>query len=79
MPEVFTPSEVVSLNAYQEEGQMHPFTCPQDHYTMHGELFEEAVCLRATTGGWICWWPRCDYEQHWAHEFMKNWDWLLEE
>lgn len=79
MGEVFTAEEVVSLNAFQEGGGWHPFTCPQEHRVLSGEVFEEAVCLRATTGGWVCWWPRCEYEQNWAHDFMKNWAWLTGE
>jgi hypothetical protein len=74
--EVFTQSEVASLNAYQEAGYCHPFTCPNSHYVASGELFMEQVCLQATPEGWICWWPRCDYKQDWAHAFMKDWSWL---
>lgn len=76
MTEVFTEFEVLSLNAYQEAGHCHPFTCPQEHHLLSGELFEEPACLYATPEGWVCWWPSCEYEQGWAHDFMKDWSWL---
>lgn len=76
MTQVFTAEQVLSLNAYQEAGHTHPFTCPREHRVMRGEVFEEPVCLRATTGGLVCWWPRCDFEQLWAFEYQKDWSWM---
>lgn len=60
-PEVFTADEVTNLNAFQNAGVMHPFTCGTE------ECRHDLV---ATTRGWIC--PYCDYTQDWAHDFMKD-------
>lgn len=76
MSEVFTPSEVLSLNSYQVEGYGHPYTCPEGHTWPNGMpmLGERRLC--ATPKGWLCPWPRCDYEQDWAHASHKDWSWL---
>lgn len=68
---VFTPKEVDSLNAYQQSGAFHPFTCggdrtDEDHLDKEGRLV-------ATEYGWHC--PYCDYKQDWAHLWMKNGAW----
>lgn len=57
-------AEVESLNAFQNAGVMHPFTCGNDsrHEVLH-----------ATAGGWEC--PSCDYRQDWAHEWMADGSW----
>lgn len=57
----FTEQQVKGLNAYQEAGHFHPFTCGND--SRHRDLV-------ATTGGWVC--PDCDYTQKWAHKFMAE-------
>ena len=58
---------VAALNAFQERGDLHPFTCPRDHFT-DGE-----VKLRATRKGWACTAaPACGYTQDWAHSFMAD-------
>lgn len=64
----FTPEQVEALNAYQEKGYFHPFTCP-------GEEDEgDAPCpsrnLIATEAGWVCSCGR--YTQDWAHEAMTR-------
>ena len=57
----FTEEQVEALNAYQEEGRFHPFTCGND--SRHRNLV-------ATPEGWRC--PDCDYTQNWAHGFMAQ-------
>jgi hypothetical protein len=62
----FTPDQVTVLNAYQQAGLMHPFTCSNHRAPDHG-----AGCvLVATVRGWVC--PYCDYTQDWAHTFMAT-------
>ena len=58
---VFTPDEVASINAFQQCGYFHEFTC------LNGDT------LVATEDGLMC--PNCDFKQEWAHDFMKNWEW----
>jgi hypothetical protein len=56
---------VAALNAFQDAGAMHPFTCPRLHFTP-GE-----AKLVATVDGWRCRRrPACGYRQDWAHAFM---------
>lgn len=53
---------VARLNAYQDAGRMHPYTCPREHFTP-GE-----AKLIATADGWrCCRRPACGYSQNWAH------------
>lgn len=54
--------QVERLNAYQESGLLHPFTCANEH--------EGDRTLVATVNGWIC--KHCDYRQNWAHSFMER-------
>jgi hypothetical protein len=62
---------VNSLNAFQTESMLHPFTCGSDKCVSH-------TLLKAAENGWVC--PTCDYTQNWAYDFMVNWDWkTLEE
>jgi hypothetical protein len=65
----FTPEQVASLNAYQEAGVMHPFTCDNE---MHGS---REFVLVATETGWRCRSRWCDYYQTWAHAAMADWSW----
>jgi hypothetical protein len=58
----FTQEQVESLNAYQEAGVFHAFTCGSCGAT-----------LVATEQGWKC--PDCDYTQDWAHDWMTNNEW----
>ena len=68
----FTDDQVASLNAFQEAGNFHPFTCgnPKCRRESGGELV-------ATREGWHC--PSCDYRQDWAHGFMLDWSWREEQ
>jgi hypothetical protein len=68
---VFTPEEVESLNAYQNYGLVHPFTCGGDR-TNENHLDGEGI-LVATEAGWHC--PYCKFRQDWAHPWMKDWSW----
>lgn len=67
---IFTPEEVVNLNNYQRDRIMHPFTCGQRSDSPHPLWDGDNGVLVATVRGWIC--PFCDYTQHWAHSFMKD-------
>lgn len=69
---VFTPEEVDSLNAYQQSGAFHPFTCGGECSDKRA-FGEEASVLIATEEGWKCY--QCDYVQNWSHEWMKDWTW----
>lgn len=60
----WTDEQVASLNAFQQHGMWHPFTCPND-----------SSDLIATKNGWKCSKRRCTYTQQWAHDFMLNWSW----
>lgn len=57
----WTPEQVEALNAYQQLGYVHEFTCPESH---------EDRTLLAGPNGWVC--LRCGYTQDWAHEFMAD-------
>lgn len=63
----FTAEEVVALNAHQQDGRYHPYTCPN----WHGEPAERRN-LVATGAGWTC--RHCDYTQDWAHgSIIRGW------
>lgn len=64
----WTPEEVEALNAYQEGGWFHPFTCGRCRDADPRWPSPDEHLLVATEAGWIC--PTCDYTQDWAHEFM---------
>jgi hypothetical protein len=55
----WTPEQVEALNAYQQLGMFHPFTCGT-----------QSTSLVATEAGWIC--PCCTYKQDWAWEEMAD-------
>ncbi|MER6492651.1 hypothetical protein [Streptomyces griseorubiginosus] len=64
----WTPEQVDALNAFQQRGGMHPFTCG-------GEHTPASPTLVAYTDGWRCPQPygeSCDYRQDWAHAFMAQ-------
>lgn len=63
---------VEALNAYQEAGRMHPFTCPNRGDESHAENEYDGELL-ATEDGWLC--QSCDYSQTWAWEFMADSEW----
>ena len=78
MPKIeapFTPEQVSYLNAFQNSGRFHPFTCGGDrgdeahtaYRAEHGGDFGQLV---ATAEGWIC--PVCGYRQTWAHDFTAS-------
>jgi len=68
---IFTPDEIESLNAYQQSGRFHPFTCGGDR-TDKNHLDGEGILIAAVEG-WYC--PYCNFRQDWAHPFMKDWSW----
>lgn len=64
----WTPEQVAALNAFQQRGGMHPFTCGGDHAP-------GSPVLVAHEDGWRCSDPYregCDYRQDWAHAFMVD-------
>lgn len=71
----WTDEQVRNLNAYQQSGQFHPFTCGGDrgddaHKAYAAEHGGDWGQLVATKDGWVC--PVCSYRQDWAHEFMSQ-------
>jgi len=62
----FSKEQVEYLNAYQESGLMHPYTCPKPHPD------EGERVLVAATAGWWCPEKGCPYKQNWAHAFMAD-------
>lgn len=66
---VFTPDEVVALVSHQTAGHYHPYTCANRGDSNHRVAFGDLGALVPTVRGWIC--PFCDYQQTWAHGFMK--------
>lgn len=59
----WTPEQVDALNAYQQLGYVHEFTCP-------GHDGGGSRVLIAEADGWHC--PSCDYIQDWAHDAMAD-------
>lgn len=62
----FTDDQVASLNAFQDSGTMHPFTCNRP--------WCEGV-LKAEADGLWCAAQYCSYVQFWAHGWMADWSW----
>lgn len=62
-PDQITPPwdsrQVAALNAFQDRGDFHPFTCANG-----------CGNLVATATGWLC--RRCGYRQDWAWAFMAD-------
>ena len=56
----FSEIQVSALNAWQQQGAAHPFTCPT----------HSSAPLAAATNGWNCSIEGCGYKQDWAHDFM---------
>lgn len=54
----WTQEQVAKLNAFQNLGYVHEYTCPVDHPGINVSV------LWATTAGWVC--PACSYTQDWA-------------
>lgn len=69
---LWTDQQVACLNAYQEHGRYHPFTCPNRGAPGHQVRFGDLGALVATQDGWLC--PGCSYTQDWAHDFMLTYD-----
>jgi hypothetical protein len=59
----WTPQQVDALNYFQRRGDVHEYTCPNDHGDADRTLF-------ATKDGWRC--PHCDYRQNWAHPMLME-------
>lgn len=64
----FTRDQVWSLNAYQDDTDGHPYTCPNPHPPKFRRLI-------ATSLGWVCRDRSCGYTQDWAHAYTTNWEW----
>ncbi len=59
----FESAQVDSINAYQQSGRFHPFTCQTG----------DRERLVAYPAGLEC--PRCGYAQDWVHTWMADWTW----
>lgn len=68
----FTPEQVANLNAFQQSGRFHPFTCDLSSAgrSSRSECPDGEGVLIATENGWSC--PCGQYVQNWAHEFMAE-------
>ena len=62
----FTSEQVKALNAYQELGITHPYTC-----ALRSQHPGEGVLI-ATAEGWKCPDLDCNYTQDWALESTAN-------
>lgn len=62
----FSVQDVEILNNYQNSGMVHPFTCGKRDDHVGDDV------LIATTNGWVCPHPGCDYTQNWAWSFMAD-------
>ena len=60
----WTPGEVIQLNKMQDNPMFHGYTCGAGHSQLPEGL------LIATTDGWVCGIPECDYKQDWAVLFV---------
>jgi hypothetical protein len=58
--------QVAALNAFQQAGRMHPFTCGSTAHTL------DSPTLIAQEDGWYCPHPECDYRQTWALAAMAD-------
>lgn len=67
--DVFTDDQVESINAFQQAGIMHPFTCGNDGCRARNNSPE----LVASRSGLRC--EHCGYTQDWVHGFMADWSW----
>lgn len=61
----WTPEQCDTLNAQQQAGEFHPYTCGNRKDIEKTHADGEGI-LVATPDGWVC--PWCDYRQDWAHE-----------
>ncbi len=65
----WTPEQVDALNAFQQHGGIHPFTCGRRE---HHE-WDEGVLI-AQRNGWRCPVEGCSYYQGWALGYMADRD-----
>lgn len=65
----FTPEQVEALNAWQQLGYVHEFTCGWEH-TPSLVAEDKGRVLVADADGWAC--PTCSYTQDWAHDYMAD-------
>lgn len=83
----WSAGQVEALNRYQKDGRFHPYTCgKRDTHPYQGSIVikhedpeidgkvvdVELDILIATTAGWVCPCPGCDYTQGWAHAFTAE-------
>jgi len=61
----FSDEQVERLNAWQQRGDVHPFTCPGNNPDCW-----KGRDLVARPDGWVC--PCGAYRQYWAHDFMAG-------
>jgi hypothetical protein len=57
---------VDALNAYQQDPERHPYTCPHRGEVPHMRAWGDLGTLIADTDGWVC--ESCGYRQNWAHK-----------
>jgi hypothetical protein len=63
----WTDEQVAHLNAFQQAGRFHPFTCG-----LRDQHRDNPGILVAARDGWSCPANGCDYRQNWAHPFMAG-------
>lgn len=62
----WTPKQVEVLRKFQQNPQVHPYTCTHAHSP------ESSRVLEPTIDGWIC--LTCSYTQSWAFDWtMEPW------
>jgi hypothetical protein len=61
----WTDEQIANLNASQQSGRFHSFTCG-----LRDQHRGNPGVLVATMDGWSCPASGCDYRQDWAHAFM---------
>jgi hypothetical protein len=64
----FTDQQVARMNAYQEMGIYHPYTCPRRDPETHKVYYGDLGTLFATRMGWIC--RDCPYVQETVHDYI---------
>jgi len=74
---LWTQEQIDALNAWQNSGRVHPFTCGNNRGDAAHKAYAEEHGgdwgqLVATPEGWICPVPGCGYTQKWAHAFMAD-------
>jgi hypothetical protein len=59
----WTPAQIAGLQAWQDAGYVHEFTCVTNHS-------KGSRVLIPTREGWRC--PSCHYRQRWAPDFAMT-------